>query len=283
LLAVAAAGGGAALAVASVPDTAGVIHACYPIVAGPGGTVPSTDPANDTLRIIDPSAQQTCNTQPGAGHPEATLNWNVTGPTGPTGPPGSTGTPGTPGQQGPAGQNGQNGADGKTATITAGNTITFADGNVLTIGNTPGITFAATPKSGGGRAATLTLDTGTQKLTISISSFSIGNPTSIGSATGGAGAGKIKFNEFQITKTVDSASPKLLLWCTGGQHIKEGLITVRKASKEGPQPYLVYKLENVLVSSYQVGGSGHGDVIPTESFTLNFTKLTIEYAKKPPK
>jgi hypothetical protein len=28
-----------------------------------------------------------------------------------------------------------------------------------------------------------------------------------GSATGGAGAGKIKFNEFQITKTTDQASP----------------------------------------------------------------------------
>src|SRR5262245_54118469 len=37
-------------------------------------------------------------------------------------------------------------------------------------------------------------------------SFSIENPT-IGSATGGAGAGKIKFNEFTIKKTTDSASP----------------------------------------------------------------------------
>ena len=38
-------------------------------------------------------------------------------------------------------------------------------------------------------------------------SFGIENPTTIGSATGGAGAGKIKFNEFSITKTTDSASP----------------------------------------------------------------------------
>lgn len=28
-----------------------------------------------------------------------------------------------------------------------------------------------------------------------------------GSATGGAGAGKVKFNEFTITKTTDQASP----------------------------------------------------------------------------
>ena len=31
----------------------------------------------------------------------------------------------------------------------------------------------------------------------------------IGSATGGAGAGKVKFNEFTIKKTTDSASPKM--------------------------------------------------------------------------
>ena len=38
-------------------------------------------------------------------------------------------------------------------------------------------------------------------------SFGVENPTTIGSATGGAGAGKIKFNEFTIKKTTDSASP----------------------------------------------------------------------------
>jgi hypothetical protein len=38
-------------------------------------------------------------------------------------------------------------------------------------------------------------------------SFSVENPTTIGSQTGGAGAGKIKFNEFQITRTTDKSSP----------------------------------------------------------------------------
>jgi len=36
---------------------------------------------------------------------------------------------------------------------------------------------------------------------ISDFSFGVENPTTIGSATGGAGAGKIKFNEFTIKKT----------------------------------------------------------------------------------
>src|SRR5438093_915744 len=38
-------------------------------------------------------------------------------------------------------------------------------------------------------------------------SFSIENPSTIGSATSGAGAGKAKFNEVEITKTPDKASP----------------------------------------------------------------------------
>jgi hypothetical protein len=38
-------------------------------------------------------------------------------------------------------------------------------------------------------------------------SFDVENPTTIGSATGGAGAGKTKFNEFSIGKKVDSGPP----------------------------------------------------------------------------
>ncbi len=40
-------------------------------------------------------------------------------------------------------------------------------------------------------------------------SFGVENPTTIGSATGGAGAGKIKFNEFTIKKTSDSVGAGL--------------------------------------------------------------------------
>ena len=49
-------------------------------------------------------------------------------------------------------------------------------------------------------------------------SFGIENPTTIGSATGGAGAGKIKFNEFTIKKTTDSASPAFFGNAESGSH-----------------------------------------------------------------
>jgi hypothetical protein len=82
LLAVGAAGGGAALAVASVPDGSGLVSACYQVTAA-GATVPVTTPGN--VRIIDPSANQHCNT---AGLPAGALERPLTlGATWPRDPP----------------------------------------------------------------------------------------------------------------------------------------------------------------------------------------------------
>jgi type VI secretion system secreted protein Hcp len=51
---------------------------------------------------------------------------------------------------------------------------------------------------------------------------------------------------------------------------------VRKADK----PYLTITLSDVLVSSYQEGNGGGGK--PTESISLNFTKIEFKYAKQQP-
>src|SRR5438105_8515124 len=80
-------------------------------------------------------------------------------------------------------------------------------------------------------------------------SFGVENPTSIGSATGGAGAGKIKFNEFTIKKTVDKASPLLFKVCASGDHFRTVTLYLRKAGGEPTRPqgtanstdYLFYK------------------------------------------
>ena len=47
-------------------------------------------------------------------------------------------------------------------------------------------------------------------------SFGVENPTTVGSSTGGAGSGKVKFNEFSIGKITDSASPIFLRQETEG-------------------------------------------------------------------
>src|SRR5687767_13226779 len=95
---------------------------------------------------------------------------------------------------------------------------------------------------------------------------------------GGGGAGKVQFNDFNFTQKVNKASPSLFLACASGQHIKEATITVRKAGKT-QQEYLIIKMNDVLVSSYQSGGSS-GDDLPTESVSMAFAKVELTYKEQ---
>lgn len=56
-----------------------------------------------------------------------------------------------------------------------------------------------------------------------------------------------------------------MLACATGEHIKDVKLSCRKAGKE-QQDYLVVKFSDVLVSSYQTGGS-EGTEIPIESIS----------------
>ena len=92
---------------------------------------------------------------------------------------------------------------------------------------------------------------------------------------GGGGAGKVSVHDVSITKFLDKSTPALMLHCCNGKHIKEGLITVRKAG-EKPVEYLKIKLFDILVSGVQEAGHGGGDLL-TENLTLNFAKFQVEY------
>jgi len=106
---------------------------------------------------------------------------------------------------------------------------------------------------------------------IHIESFSWGlSQTGAHATGGGGGAGKVAVHDISVTKHVDKASPYLMLFCCNGKHIKEGLITVRKAG-EKPLEYLKIKLTDILVSGVQE--SGHGSDLLTENVTLNFAKF----------
>lgn len=114
---------------------------------------------------------------------------------------------------------------------------------------------------------------------IDIESFSWAEVQQGASAVGGgAGAGKVHFQDLQILKKTDAASPLLLTNCATGAHIKEGLLTVRKAG--GSQlEYLKIKLTDVLISSYKEHGGEHSGVLPMETVGLNFAK--VEYSYQP--
>jgi type VI secretion system secreted protein Hcp len=121
---------------------------------------------------------------------------------------------------------------------------------------------------------------GKHKGEIHIESFSWGlSQTGAHATGGGGGAGKVSVHDISITKFVDKSSPTLMLFCANGKHIKEGLITVRKAG-EKPLEYLKIKLEDIIVSGVQF--AGHGGEQLTENLSLNFAKFKVEYQVQKP-
>ena len=78
------------------------------------------------------------------------------------------------------------------------------------------------------------------------------------SAGGGAGAGKVQPQDLQIATRTSKASPKLLLACATGQHMKEAkLVGVHAGPTQ--QEYITVSITDVLISSYQTSGS-EGDI-----------------------
>jgi type VI secretion system secreted protein Hcp len=96
---------------------------------------------------------------------------------------------------------------------------------------------------------------------------------------GGGGAGKVAMGDFHFTMKVNKASPKLMLACASGEHIKEAVLTCRKAGGKAEAFYKI-TLSDILVSGYQTSGSGHGDLIPYDQITLNYSKIEFEYKEQ---
>lgn len=99
------------------------------------------------------------------------------------------------------------------------------------------------------------------------------------SGGGGGGAGKVQMQDFHFVMQVNKATPKLMLACATGQHIPKAVLTCRKAGKE-QQEFLKITLSDLLVSSFQTGGSGHSDVVPTDQISLNYSKIEFEYKEQ---
>jgi len=112
---------------------------------------------------------------------------------------------------------------------------------------------------------------------IEILSYSWGAEAIPGTATT---AGKFHGEDFVIAKTVDKSSPKLAEACANGTHFPKATLTLRKAGAD-PRTEIVlvrYIFQDVLVTGYQISGHGGDDTgRPTESISMNFTKIGVEY------
>jgi type VI secretion system secreted protein Hcp len=92
---------------------------------------------------------------------------------------------------------------------------------------------------------------------------------------GGSGSGKVSVQDLSITKYVDSASCALMQHLCSGKHIPKGRLVVRKAGDK-PLEYINISMEDIIITSYQTGGSGGEDRL-TENIVLNFGRFGLYY------
>jgi type VI secretion system secreted protein Hcp len=110
---------------------------------------------------------------------------------------------------------------------------------------------------------------------IEVLSFSWGvTNAGVVSPGGGGGAGKATFQDLSIVHHIDKASPLLLKACATGTHIKDAIITHRKAGK-GQHEYLIVKLNDVIITGVTHGGASGQPY--SESVTMAFAKVDLEY------
>jgi type VI secretion system secreted protein Hcp len=112
-----------------------------------------------------------------------------------------------------------------------------------------------------------------------IESWSFG-ATNSGSAVQGTGmgVGKVSFQDFHFVVQNGKATAPLFLACAKGNHIPQAILSCRKAGGDG-NPYTYYKVTfgDIVISSFQTGGSNGSSILPMEQVSFNFSKITFEY------
>jgi type VI secretion system secreted protein Hcp len=117
---------------------------------------------------------------------------------------------------------------------------------------------------------------------IEVLSWSWGeSATGTDAARGAATAGKGYSPGVMFTTYVNKASVIFFQARATGKHFKQAILTGRKAGKAG-QDYYKVTFTDVVVSSYQTGGSTQSNTLPADQFTFNFAGINIWYAPQRP-
>jgi type VI secretion system secreted protein Hcp len=121
-------------------------------------------------------------------------------------------------------------------------------------------------------------------------SFDIEQVLNIGSQSSGAGAGKVTFNPFQVTRKTDRLSPKLFTMCCAGQHFKVVSLYLRRAgggaggaagtgTQSSGTTFLRFDFALVAVKTISWSGSD-GDEACKEEVQFEYGALQVRYVQQ---
>ena len=119
---------------------------------------------------------------------------------------------------------------------------------------------------------------------IKVDSLNFGSGRMVHSTTGrltDRAAGNGHLGEITLSKDMDTASMNLFTaTCVGaGEKMEIHLTRSGTLDDKAEIVYLKYELENALISSYAFNSSGGK---PSETLTINFTKMTMHYVPQDP-
>jgi type VI secretion system secreted protein Hcp len=86
-----------------------------------------------------------------------------------------------------------------------------------------------------------------------------------------------------IRRDVDKSSPKLAEACASGKFFPEAEFHLCSTVNGKEEPYLKFKLKDVIVSNYGFAGNSTGDPIPSEDVLLDYTEIEWTYVVLDPK
>jgi len=99
------------------------------------------------------------------------------------------------------------------------------------------------------------------------------------SSHGSLSAERANFHDFVVTKALDKASPKLAIGCASGEHYPSATLEICRAGGD-KQPYMEYKLTDVIVRSIKPGGRATDEEsIPLEDIAFAYGKIELKYTQ----
>ena len=91
-------------------------------------------------------------------------------------------------------------------------------------------------------------------------------------------AGRPMFSEMSLSKMSDLSTTEMYKACSQGSKIGTVTLHVGRVENGKFMSFLKYELTNAMISSINTSGGGSG--LPSDSFSLNFTKIKCEYTQQ---
>ncbi len=89
--------------------------------------------------------------------------------------------------------------------------------------------------------------------------------------------GETTLGDVVVVRQLDKSSVKLQEACASGKFYPDAEVHFCTTVKGKQEPYLTYKLKNVIITGYSFHGTASSSPMPTEQLTFGFTEVEWNY------